>query len=678
MTKSQYTGMCCFCTTLLLCAERGNAQTGWPDPAAIQREEVELCGHIYLSSPRRIREAAASIPGLVSGKKWEEAARAIQVLLDAKNSEVIARKLPGQKVKEWPGANAVGQWWLAKLPAEGRAGYQKLYAQAARELFEKTAKDNNPQLLAEVTARYPITDAADKARELLAARASKARVFEPLKANLPLLDSPKWQKTTVIDEGSLPVARDEQTQRWIDRVLEAMTGVPFVPGGVPLVRDDLVVFRSYLGCVAITLRERANAPFIRNIKPGEIRWRSTDFDGSLTMLLNDSIKRLCVQPWFNYYLSNRHGALLLENQFPGAISADNKRVYAVDDLAVPPPNNPLRFPPLPAPPEIKAQVSQNSVAAFTLETGKITWGLGSGLWKEDAFLNSHFLGAPLCLETRLLLLNEKNNGELRLVWVDPEKVNRLHRPAVTHIEPVGVVEPGKRFLVNPRRRLSPVHLTAADGILVCSTHVGTVLGIDLQTRRLLWGYGYDAEAPKAKPGVIAKPGFINAGTFRVPEWKACSPFLHDGKVVFAAPDDPHVHCLNLRDGRLLWKVHRAEDDVYLAGVFGGRVLLVGKAACRALALKDGKPLWKIDTGIPSGLGAGSGDTYFLPLSKGATSKRPEVCAIDLARGQITARSESRKGEIPGNLVFHDGLVFSQTATTITAYPQKKSAVNRFK
>src|SRR5438094_321845 len=83
-------------------------------------------------------------------------------------------------------------------------------------------------------------------------------------------------------------------------------------------------------------------------------------------------------------------------------------------------------------------------------------------------------------------------------------------------------------------------------------------------------------------------------------WKACSPVLHNGKLVFTAPDDAFLHCLNLADGKLLWKAP-PQDDIYLAGVFDDKVLLVGKAGCRALALKDGKQLWALATGVPSGM-----------------------------------------------------------------------------
>ena len=94
--------------------------------------------------------------------------------------------------------------------------------------------------------------------------------------------------------------------------------------------------------------------------------------------------------------------------------------------------------------------------------------------------------------------------------------------------------------------------------------------------------------------------------------------------MFTAPDGGAIHCLSLKDGTFLWQAER-KDDLYIAGIFGGKVVLVGKNSCRALSLADGKTkLWEVETGMPSGQGVASGDFYFLPLRKG------EVCKIDMA------------------------------------------------
>jgi outer membrane protein assembly factor BamB len=73
--------------------------------------------------------------------------------------------------------------------------------------------------------------------------------------------------------------------------------------------------------------------------------------------------------------------------------------------------------------------------------------------------------------------------------------------------------------------------------------------------------------------------------------------------------------------------------------------------------------------MPSGHGICSDNLYYLPLREGIESKEPEIVAIDLERGAIHAHTKSRKKEIPGNLVFFEGDVVSQSTTEIAVFPQ---------
>ena len=113
---------------------------------------------------------------------------------------------------------------------------------------------------------------------------------------------------------------------------------------------------------------------------------------------------------------------------------------------------------------------------------------------------------------------------------------------------------------------------------------------------------------------------------------------------------------------------RVQPDLYLAGVFHGKALIVGKSSVKALDLANGNKVWEIDNvGMPSGQGTAD-NIYYLPLKAGP-DKDPEVCAIDIASGKVVARTKSRKKEIPGNLVFYEGEVLSQGLDRIASYPQ---------
>src|SRR5262249_25590971 len=148
-----------------------------------------------------------------------------------------------------------------------------------------------------------------------------------------------------------------------------------------------------------------------------------------------------------------------------------------------------------------------------------------------------------------------------------------------------------------------------EGVLVCPTNAGAILGIDLLSHSLVWAYSYREDSGKENPQMemMRRRGMWMGqmtGHQLIPDWKVSAPVVQDGKVVFTAPDGASAPCLSPRNGARLWRAARA-DDLYLAGVFNGKVLLVGKTSCRALNLADGKQVWVQPTGLPSGQGVAS-------------------------------------------------------------------------
>jgi outer membrane protein assembly factor BamB len=220
--------------------------------------------------------------------------------------------------------------------------------------------------------------------------------------------------------------------------------------------------------------------------------------------------------------------------------------------------------------------------------------------------------------------------------------------------------------------VAPVH---AEGVLVCPTNAGLVVAVDLLAPGLAWAYPYrsspltQAQSYGGRGGRAARPR-VTA------EWPAAVTAIAGGRVVFTAPDEPSVHCLALRDGTLLWKVARGEDDLYVAGIFADRVLVVGKRACRALALADGKQLWRVETGLPSGKGVAVGEVYYLPLKAAVGGKGPAVWGLDVRKGAVVARTSMPREEAPGNLLLWHGEVLTQSATSVTAWCEGKKTEDK--
>jgi outer membrane protein assembly factor BamB len=555
---------------------------------------------------------------------------------------------------------------------EAAVAFRKVGDSANAELAWKRLKDKlgKDGLLIEgrrLTARQ-VKQELDRVTSLTSSNASDWLLFQGNATRSgrgtggqPDLTKSLWKRVTLVDrsEDGGEVDKGEEVKPLLERALKARMDdatAPILPGGFPIAVGDKAVYRTYAGVTAIYLTEVKDKQGQLEGKPGDIYWKSTELDGSLGMLFHDPGLRPIVTNWAQTYERAKLAGILFENPMVGGLSADGRYVYTIDDLSLPPPPpqgpRPVK---MPTHPKLAPLIAQNSLQAFNLNSGKIEWRLGNSWRKDDPFNGSHWLGAPLPLGGTLYALSETNAGELRLVCIEPTKGK------VLSVQPLARVE--DRFRGDLRRRTQPVHLAYSDGVLVCPTHAGAVLGVDLGTQSVIWGYTYR----QARPPVTAKGLPLLA---EPPSWRNTAPVIVDGKVVFNAPDEGSVHCLNLRDGSLVWRSPKDESDLYLAGVQSGKVLVVGKTACRALDLASGKEAWKVDTGIPSGMGVTGGGTYYLPLRSAVESGKAAVCALDVAKGRIV-RFIPAGAETPGNLVLHGGQLISQGPLAVTAYSLKK-------
>lgn len=471
----------------------------------------------------------------------------------------------------------------------------------------------------------------------------------------PVLE-PRWQQPTVAD-GAVGAWLAAAAQRLEDR------SQPALPAFFPIAVGDKVVYRSHRGVHAV---ER---------QTGKLLWESSVL-GGLESLTADSRQLPHLSSWIEAYLSG-DANVLLDNSLIGTLSSDGKQVYAVEDLPVPPfPSNYYGFTgragqglQLSFAPQLTDALYHSRLVAIELETGKVAWEAGGrGAKKEggEPLHDVYFLGPPLPLAGKLYVVAEKDQ-DLYAICLDPG----TGAPAWSQ----KLAMPKTRLLLDGGRRLHAAPLAYGEGLLVCPTNAGALVAVDLLSHSLVWAHAY-REEPVVNPPPAgrrpARPALPTGPPNLRPEWKASAPVIHDGKVVFAAPDEPSVQCLSLRDGSLVWKWKRgSEDDLYLAGVFDGAVLLVGKRGCRALGLKDGKELWKVETGPPSGQGIASGKVYYLPVKGAGRDKEAGVVAIDLDKGVVRDRTPAPKGDALGNLVLLHGEVISQTATGLTVYPHKK-------
>ncbi|HMF14909.1 MAG TPA: PQQ-binding-like beta-propeller repeat protein, partial [Gemmataceae bacterium] len=503
-----------------------------------------------------------------------------------------------------------------------------------------------------------------------------------------------WEQSMFTEESK------GQVQKWVDEALKSLSDrkSPALPSlhAVAATTDvpgkgtrQLMVYRSYWGIHAV------------DIKTGLLMW-DADCKWSLEKMYSEGRTVQAIDQWKTLYTQIARQNVILENSIVGGLTTDGQRVYTVDDLPVPP--YVAGFfnqwgggaPQFPWGQEVNDAMHYNVLQAFDLGSGKMLWRFGGHNEKKEPndpkgeLYDSFFLGSPLSIGGKLYVLTDKNQ-ELRLACIDPIGVDK--KGSIVWIQTIATTK--EKMLMDQHRRAQAAPLAYGEGILVCPTNAGAVFGVDFLTHRLLWAYAYRDKAAAKDPnqeammmgmgGVRMRGGgmWVNGDMVNgVPQtnlndWKVSAPVIAEGKVVFTAPDGSTVDCLNLRDGSKVWRVNKLDSDQYLAGVYAGRALIVGKDRCRALELKDGSQAWTLETGMPSGRGVASDNIYYLPLqTSSAPPNGPVVCAIDVAQGRIKGESKSRKNlkgeqEMPGNLLFYEGHMLSQTPSRVVAYPQLK-------
>ncbi len=415
--------------------------------------------------------------------------------------------------------------------------------------------------------------------------------------------------------------------------------LPILPGLHPLAVDDVVLMRTAGNLTAVDLLT------------GKRLWAVPAGNPIESVIDNTPSRELSQR------LTAFLGFRIWNDAAYGTISSDGRYVFSIEDLSLSVSTTIRQIVRIKHRQGNVALKPYNRLAAHDICTGKLKWQIGTPSDQGDVHqAGIFFLGPPLPLMGHLYVLGE-TAGEIRLFALDAESGK------VTWSQQIAMAE--RNILADPMRRLAGASPSYADGILVCPTSTGAVVAVDLSTRSLLWGYRYALRSDSNRSGnmLAMRMATGNDNTW-LHSWVDASVTVADGRVLATPTESNELHCLNLIDGTLLWK-HPRQDDLYVACVHQGRVVLVGRKEIRALRLNETddrgrpKPAWDGRTvslpegAMPSGRGFLSGNRYFIPLSTA------EVVAVDLSAGRIAHVSKSRNGTVPGNLICCRGRVISQ-------------------
>jgi outer membrane protein assembly factor BamB len=408
--------------------------------------------------------------------------------------------------------------------------------------------------------------------------------------------------------------------------------------------------------------------------------------------------------------TNRLGAfqdIVVTNSACRTLSSDGRHVFAIDVLPTEPPKR-GRDPSVDEDSLRRELEVLTQLVALPIETAALpangatdspavrvrpTWALdglavASKLGHRGCVVQ--FLGPPVIVDDQLFVMGElfsldevvsEKNNQLCLIALDAVTGEPLWSQGLALVD-----EPF--FRPRQRNRRNPVGSpTVADGLLICPTDVGLLVGVDLVTGRQRWVYSFRLGEAGQRRDLFPEP----LGWDGTPTW----PVIHRDRVLLLSRFSEELHCLASATGKLLWRVPRG-DAVYIGAVTDDRVVLVGERDVRAIPMPaDGtqsteamEPLWSHAVGPVTGRGVRVGEDFLVPLKSG------RVACLELATGHdrgfavtrtfdpATIRRRPSRSEDdddgqelapwPGNLIAGDDVVVSLGLNDLAVYPQARA------
>lgn len=467
----------------------------------------------------------------------------------------------------------------------------------------------------------------------------------------------------------VPLTRHPEEARWLEarRKQAADRDMLFLPAATPLAVDGTVVLHTPMGLLAV------------DFDSGKRLWLQTGgAAGPVTIDAENSDEEDGTAA--AAIAQGRMLAPVFEDATSGTLASDGQLVFAVESHP-----DALVGRDLMGPRE-RGMINGgqphgswnggNSLAAYDLsDHGRLRWRLPATAPGRPTRAMAWTLGAPLPVNDRLFVLVEEL-GEVRLDVLDATSGSTVWTQPLAELDEEVRVDNHD----NQLRRVAGLSPALAEGVLVCPTGAGAVVAVDLATRTLLWAYNYpvgvSGDMIVMRNGVrVPRVGRIINGRLEIGSdqaggpngrWLDGCPVLANGIVILTPGESDLMHCLDLRTGAVKWTRPRG-DGLYVAGVVGDRLVIVGRSGVAAIDLDRGERKWFTplanEGAAISGRGLLVADRMFVPLDT------PEVIEIDLATGQIAGRSPGRGGAVPGNLVAYRGEVLSQGVDSLDVFHQ---------
>lgn len=461
------------------------------------------------------------------------------------------------------------------------------------------------------------------------------------------LSIPRWIART---------AATPSQERLLEEAAEAMASMGDVapPAWLPLRVGNQVLMRS---------TERL---YGLDFQTGKLIWQYPWFDSGQEPEASDLAALLMEEESGQSLLKQR-----VWNDLPyGRITSDGKRVFMLADLAEVEAStfNPL----LGLQGAQSADSGSNSLVALDLATeGKLVWRLGGRSDEVSGWGETFFLGPPLPLDDALYVMAEVS-GDIVLICLDAASGLERWRQQLLAVESGGISS-------DPIRRVAGATPSYAQGMLICSTGAGAIIGFDLHDQSLAWALTIPRNEALNQTVRSHRDSFSPEHLLK--RWWDGTPRI-SGDTIFVTPiESDRLFAIDLLTGERRWKelARSQTGSRYLAGVRDSTLVLVGSDHVRGVDAARGQNTWKtaagwLDAGEQvSGVGVfgayqdpqtgQSQPSYFVPTSSN------RIIAVSLVDGTVLGRRET---QFPtGNLIAAGGQILAQSPTSLAvAYGQQ--------
>ncbi|GAB5439907.1 MAG: hypothetical protein Fues2KO_02560 [Fuerstiella sp.] len=560
-------------------------------------------------------------------------------------------------------------WWKAGLPDEAESYIRNLLPQHAGQQLRFDAHslqlpDTQADVADWLVRSFGAAAASTSTRRDWSQMLGGYRRTELQEVGPPEL-IPQWSASSFecVWKPDLKVLLEplaEAIERLAMRALKA--GNTVAPAAIPLVTDDLVVFRGVANLRAV------------DRDTGELRWETAFVDQQLQSALEAVYRAGPDEPGnldlVQSILRSSLFSHLVRTDTGGQLTRAGDLLFAVEEVTSETMTTDWDTE-MPA-----SQRAVNYLRAYDLRSGQTVGVLGGtvGLARADRAANPlrgfFVLGTPLVIGERIYLMAENDQGIFLLQLLrrqfDQRRGPISQQPV--HSQLLSIPRHGLRN--HPVRSQAGLSPSFGQGLLICNTCDEKIIAVSAEDHSVRWIYRYPSNVglPELNRGdaVIGNASSLQASNESdlAIRWQDSLPRIVQDRVFVTPRDSDRLVCLDLLSGREVWTRPRGRNR-RLVYVDAEKLILTGNSHVECLNAADGSVIWQTQLagGTICGNAAVSTSIVQVPTSD------PAVVSLRLSDGRQLLQQPLRQ-TFPGNLLSLDGQLFVQSLTQVTCLATK--------